>query len=151
MLPGVRPGGGPVDVTLLPLDGVVPTSGRFKGADGKPLTGIIVRFESGDDAEDAFDARVDREGNLEVSALSPGTYVQSFVEPGSDGRELRVWSRRVRVEDSVADYILRITAETRRSPSLSLGASPRGSAMLYRASQDLGRVYSMEDSFVSLF
>ena len=45
--------------------------------------------------------------------------------------------RKVRVDDSLADYILRVTAETRRSPSLSLGASPRASAMLYRASQAL--------------
>ncbi len=58
--------------------------------------------------------------------------------PAMDGPSvlaLQERTRKVRVEDSVADYILRITAETRRSPSLSLGASPRGSAMLYRASQ----------------
>ena len=43
--------------------------------------------------------------------------------------------RAVRVDDALADYVLRITGETRRSPSLSLGASPRASAMLYRAAQ----------------
>jgi MoxR-like ATPase len=57
--------------------------------------------------------------------------------------------RRVRVEDALADYVLRITGETRRHPSLSLGASPRASAMLYRASQALavleGRDYAIPD------
>jgi MoxR-like ATPase len=48
--------------------------------------------------------------------------------------------RAVRVDDAVMDYVLRLTTETRRSPSLSLGASPRGSAMLYRASQALARM-----------
>jgi len=57
--------------------------------------------------------------------------------------------RRVRVDDAVADYVLRITAETRRSPSLSLGASPRASAMLFRASQAMavleGRDFVLPD------
>jgi MoxR-like ATPase len=60
------------------------------------------------------------------------------LEPALDGPgvlALQERTRKVRVEDSVADYILRLTAETRRSPSLSLGASPRASAMLYRACQ----------------
>jgi len=52
--------------------------------------------------------------------------------------------RRVRVDDAVAGYVLRLSAETRRSPSLSLGASPRASAMLYRASQALARLEGRE-------
>ncbi len=63
--------------------------------------------------------------------------------------DLQERARRVRVEDAVADYILRITTETRRSPSLSLGASPRASAMLYRAGQAMalleGRDYCVPD------
>jgi MoxR-like ATPase len=74
------------------------------------------------------------------------------LEPVLDGAgvlRLQEEVRSVRVDDAVADYVLRLTAETRRSPSLSLGASPRASAMLYRASQALarleGRDYAIPD------
>jgi MoxR-like ATPase len=74
------------------------------------------------------------------------------LEPVLDGPavlSLQERTRKVRVDDSVADYVLRITAETRRSPSLSLGASPRASAMLYRAAQALavleGRDFVLPD------
>ncbi len=43
--------------------------------------------------------------------------------------------RRVRVERTVAEYILRVVAATRSEPRLRLGISPRGSLTLYRASQ----------------
>jgi protocatechuate 3,4-dioxygenase beta subunit len=94
----VRPGAGPLRIVLRPALNAVPASGRFRGADGKALAGLVVRFDAGDDAEDGIEARVDAEGRLEVSALAPGTYTQSFVEPGGDGRELRVRSRRIEVE-----------------------------------------------------
>ncbi|HEU4394752.1 MAG TPA: MoxR family ATPase, partial [Planctomycetota bacterium] len=65
------------------------------------------------------------------------------LQPALDGPavlRLQEEVRSVRVDDSVMDYVLRLTTETRRSPSLSLGASPRASAMLYRASQALARM-----------
>ena len=65
------------------------------------------------------------------------------LQPALDGAaviRLQEEVRAVRVDDSVMDYVLRLTTETRRSPSLSLGASPRASAMLYRASQALARM-----------
>jgi len=74
------------------------------------------RILHGQDDPDAF-------GRLEAVMDGPSVLV------------LQERTRKVRVEDSVADYILRVTAETRRSPALTLGASPRASAMLYRASQ----------------
>ncbi|HEY8731663.1 MAG TPA: MoxR family ATPase [Candidatus Limnocylindria bacterium] len=42
---------------------------------------------------------------------------------------------RVAVEDSVLDYVVRIVAETRRSPDLLLGASPRAGVHLLRAAK----------------
>jgi MoxR-like ATPase len=42
---------------------------------------------------------------------------------------------RVTVEDSVLDYVVRIVAETRRSPDLLLGASPRAGVHLLRAAK----------------
>jgi MoxR-like ATPase len=43
--------------------------------------------------------------------------------------------RAVRVDDSLTDYALQIVRRSRQSPKLSLGVSPRGARMLYRAAQ----------------
>ena len=42
---------------------------------------------------------------------------------------------RVRVEDSVLDYVLALVAATRAAPPLRLGVSPRGSLALLRAAR----------------
>lgn len=47
---------------------------------------------------------------------------------------------RVRVDDSLVEYALNIVNRTRNSPNLSLGVSPRGSLMLYRAAQAMAYV-----------
>jgi len=41
----------------------------------------------------------------------------------------------VKVDDSLVDYALEIVKRTRESEALSLGVSPRGALMLYRAAQ----------------
>ncbi|HVM71571.1 MAG TPA: MoxR family ATPase [Anaerolineales bacterium] len=46
-----------------------------------------------------------------------------------------VWE--VHVDDTLQDYIIRLTTATRKSPDLALGASPRASLALYKASQAL--------------
>lgn len=46
----------------------------------------------------------------------------------------------VSVADEVMDYIVSLTAETRRSPDLRLGASPRATRALYRAAKALAAV-----------
>jgi len=43
--------------------------------------------------------------------------------------------RMISVDDALTDYILEIAARTREHKNLALGVSPRGSLMLYRASQ----------------
>jgi MoxR-like ATPase len=57
--------------------------------------------------------------------------------------------KKVQLHDSVRDYILKIVDATRQHPDLALGASPRGSLNLYRASQALaaldGRDYVIPD------
>ncbi len=74
------------------------------------------------------------------------------LEPALSGEDVSALQRRVRavrVDDALADYVVRLVAETRRSPSLSLGASPRAGAGLYRAAQSLalleGREYALPD------
>jgi MoxR-like ATPase len=61
---------------------------------------------------------------------------------------------RVRVDDSLVEYALNIVNRTRESAHLSLGVSPRGSLMLYRAAQSMayvdGRDFTTPDDFKSL-
>ncbi len=52
-----------------------------------------------------------------------------------DVQLLRKFSRAVRVDESILDYILSIARATRGSKHLTLGASPRGNIALTRASQ----------------
>ncbi len=59
----------------------------------------------------------------------------------------QVWQ--VHVDDTVRDYIVRLVFATRKQPDFILGASPRGSLALYRASQAYaalqGRDYVLPD------
>jgi MoxR-like ATPase len=61
---------------------------------------------------------------------------------------------KVRVDDSLLDYTLEIVRKTRDSEFLSLGVSPRGSLMLYRAAQAMayveGRSFAVPEDFKSL-
>jgi MoxR-like ATPase len=63
--------------------------------------------------------------------------------------EIQQMVRRTRVEKGVAEYIVRIVDETRHDERLRMGASPRGSLMLFRACQGLacmrGRDYALPD------
>lgn len=43
--------------------------------------------------------------------------------------------RQIRVEQSVQDYVVRVTRETREHPEVELGASPRASLALYQMAQ----------------
>ena len=61
---------------------------------------------------------------------------------------------RVKVDDSLLDYSLAIVERTRTTEQLSLGVSPRGAVMLYRAAQARayleGRDYCLPDDFKQL-
>jgi len=69
-------------------------------------------------------------------------------------RELQAAVRRVYVDPSVADYIVRLVNATRTHPDVYLGASPRGSLALYRTGQALaalaGRDYVIPDDVKAL-
>jgi len=60
----------------------------------------------------------------------------------------------VKVDDSLVDYALEIVRKTRESEALSLGVSPRGALMLYRAAQSMayldGRSYCTPSDLKSL-
>jgi MoxR-like ATPase len=61
---------------------------------------------------------------------------------------------RVRVEERLVDYALAVVEETRRSPVVSLGVSPRGAIAWYRAAQAFavvaGRDYCVPDDLKRL-
>jgi MoxR-like ATPase len=68
---------------------------------------------------------------------------------GDEVADLQQATRAVRVDDSLADYILDLAEATRSHPNVYLGASTRAGLALYRASQALafllGRDYVVPD------
>jgi MoxR-like ATPase len=68
--------------------------------------------------------------------------------------ELQEQVEKVRVEDSVLDYLMALVAATRDSPLLRLGVSPRGSLALLRAARARaladGRDYLVPDDLKAL-
>ncbi len=73
---------------------------------------------------------------------------------GADVLEMQETVSQVHVDDSLVDYALRIVRQTRQSGRLSLGVSPRGSQMLYRAAQAMafldGRGFCTPEDFKPL-
>ena len=69
-------------------------------------------------------------------------------------RALQAGVREVYVDPAVSDYIVRLVSSTRTHPDVYLGASPRGSIALYRATQALagllGRDYVIPDDVKTL-
>jgi MoxR-like ATPase len=73
---------------------------------------------------------------------------------GDELRALQAAVREIYVDPAVSNYIVRLVAATRAHPDVYLGASPRGSISLYRASQALagllGREYVIPDDVKAL-
>ena len=63
---------------------------------------------------------------------------------GADIQRLQHAVRQIRVEDSLADYLLDIVHATRRGDELNVGVSTRGALTLYRAAQSLALVNGRE-------
>src|SRR5437763_3443194 len=76
------------------------------------------------------------------------------VASGADVLAMQEEVNHVKVEDSLVDYALEIVRRTRESDALSLGVSPRGSLMFYRAAQAMafldGRAFTTPADFKSL-
>ena len=73
---------------------------------------------------------------------------------GDEVLALQEMVRSIRVEEIISHYIVQIVQQTRDDPRLKLGASPRGSLMLFRASQAAalaaGRDYVLPDDIQRL-
>ena len=79
------------------------------------------------------------------------------VEPvmtAEEAAEIQQAVRRVNVDEQLVNYTLALVEKTRQHEYLSLGVSPRGTMMLYRAAQALalveGRNYCIPDDFKRL-
>jgi len=73
---------------------------------------------------------------------------------GDEVLEMQKTVTKVRVDDSLVSYTLTIVGKTRDSEHLSLGVSPRGAQMLYRAAQAMafldGRDFCVPEDFKPL-
>jgi MoxR-like ATPase len=99
----------------------------------------------------------DGESEREILRSEGGTAQLELLEPvlsGADVLEMQQAVTQVRVDDSLVSYVLAIVRETRDSEQCSLGVSPRGSQMLYRAGQAMafldGRNFCVPEDFKPL-
>lgn len=86
-------------------------------------------------------------GAAELEHLRP-------VLSGAEVLEMQQAVAQIRVDDSLVSYALAIVGKTRESEQFSLGVSPRGSQMLYRAAQAMaflaGRSFCTPEDFKQL-
>ena len=93
----------------------------------------------------------------EILRSEAGAARLNSIEPVASGADVLAMQDEVtlvKVDDSLVDYALEIVRRTRESEALSLGVSPRGSLMLYRAAQAMayldGRMFATPADFKSL-
>ena len=91
---------------------------------------------------------------LRSQALNHPIDVMAPVMSAEEVIELQQAARRVKVDDSLLDYLMKIVEATRHSELLDLGISPRGSLALFRAAQALAltedRDYCLADDIKRL-
>src|SRR5580704_11707874 len=99
----------------------------------------------------------DGSAEREILRSEAGVAHLEVLEPvitGADVLEMQQAVTQVRVDDSLVSYTLAIVRRTRESEHFSLGVSPRGSQMLYRAAQAMafldGRTFCVPEDFKPL-
>jgi MoxR-like ATPase len=93
----------------------------------------------------------------EILRAEAGAARLDEVKPAASGADIMAMQdevTQIKVDDSLVDYALAIVKRTRESEVLTLGVSPRGSLMLYRAAQAMayleGRTFATPADFKSL-
>ncbi|HEY2498659.1 MAG TPA: MoxR family ATPase [Candidatus Angelobacter sp.] len=93
----------------------------------------------------------------EILRSEAGAARLDSVKPVASGADIIAMQdevTQVKVDDSLVDYALQIVKKTREIETLSLGVSPRGSLMLYRAAQAMayleGRRFAVPADFKQL-
>ena len=99
----------------------------------------------------------DSNAEREILRSEAGTVKLEELRPvlsGADLLEMQQALLQVRVDDSLVSYTLAVVKKTRESEHFSLGVSPRGSQMLYRAAQAMafldGRNFCTPEDFKPL-
>src|SRR5277367_46157 len=99
----------------------------------------------------------DSSAEREILRSEAGTSKLEAMQPvlsGADVLEMQQAVTKVRVDESLVSYALAIVRKTRESEQFSLGVSPRGSQMLYRAAQAMafleGRNFCTPEDFKPL-
>jgi MoxR-like ATPase len=99
----------------------------------------------------------DSDAEREILRSEAGAAQLDSLQPvlsGADVLEMQHAVTQVRVDESLISYALAIVSQTRESEHLSLGVSPRGSQMLYRAAQAMafldGRGFCIPEDFKPL-
>ena len=99
----------------------------------------------------------DSNAEREILRSEAGAAQLEHLQPvlsGADVLEMQHAVTQVRVDDSLVSYTLAIVRKTRESEHFSLGVSPRGSQMLYRAAQAMafldGRNFCTPEDFKPL-
>src|SRR5437879_1456334 len=99
----------------------------------------------------------DGDAEREILRAEAGTAQLENLRPvlnAADVVEIQQAVAQVHVDESLITYLLNIVTKTRESEYLSLGVSPRGSQMLYRAAQAMafleGRDYCTPEDFTPL-
>jgi MoxR-like ATPase len=97
------------------------------------------------------------ESEREILRAQAGAARLDEVRPvlsGAEVVEMQEQVKDVRVDESLVSYALEIVGKTRQNEQLSLGVSPRGSLMLYRAAQAMaflqGRSFTTPEDFKRL-
>ena len=75
------------------------------------------------------------ESHAAISSTPSRSTASRRSSPARTSSRLREMARQLYVSDEVEAYLVAIVQATRRQPDLALGASPRASVALYRASQ----------------
>ncbi len=105
--------------------------------------------------EPDVEARLLREAHGRSPSASPEELGLRAVTDPEAVLEARRVVDRVELRDDLADYVVRLFGETRRTPALALGASPRAGVMLLRAAKATaalnGRTYVTPDDIKSVF
>ncbi|HXM21020.1 MAG TPA: MoxR family ATPase [Terriglobales bacterium] len=99
----------------------------------------------------------DSNAEREILRSEAGTSQLEAMQPvlsGADVLEMQHAATQVRVDESLVSYALSIVRKTRESEQFSLGVSPRGSQMFYRAAQAMafldGRTFCTPEDFKPL-
>jgi len=99
----------------------------------------------------------DSDAEREILRSEAGATQLETMQPvlsGADVLEMQHAATKVRVDESLVSYALSIVGKTRESEQFSLGVSPRGSQMLYRAAQAMafldGRSFCTPEDFKPL-